>query len=41
MADYFVNKNAQPNGVHEIHREECVHLTARENLIFSETLPNV
>ena len=28
---YFVNKNAQSGGEHEVHTEDCVYLPAPEN----------
>lgn len=26
MADYYVNRNAQPNGDHEVHKSDCNYL---------------
>ena len=34
MPTYYVNKNAQPNGDHEVHREGCSWLPHRNNLIY-------
>lgn len=34
MAFYFVNKNAQPTGEHEVHKEGCVFMPDIENRIF-------
>ena len=34
MARYYVNKNAQPNGDHEVHRAGCPHPPNPENEIF-------
>jgi len=31
---YYVNKNAQPNGDHEVHTAECFWLPAPENRIY-------
>ena len=32
--NYYVNKNAQPNGDHEVHREGCAWLPDQTNRIF-------
>lgn len=34
MAHYYVNKNAQANGDHEVHEEGCSWLPAVENRIY-------
>ncbi len=34
MSRYYVNKNAQPNGDHEVHKEGCSWLPAKENRIY-------
>ncbi|TNE56926.1 MAG: hypothetical protein EP340_10385 [Alphaproteobacteria bacterium] len=34
MARYYVNKNAQSTGEHEVHRESCQKLPYPENRIF-------
>ena len=34
MARYYVNKNAQANGDHEVHREGCAWLPEIENRIY-------
>lgn len=34
MARYYVNKNAQPNGDHEVHKEDCNWLPAARNRIY-------
>lgn len=34
MASYYVNKNAQTNGDHEVHREGCSWLPKHENRIY-------
>lgn len=31
MALYYVNKNAQPNGDHEVHKQGCSFMPADEN----------
>ncbi|MEM9025128.1 MAG: hypothetical protein AAGB22_15380 [Bacteroidota bacterium] len=37
MNKYYVNKNAQSNGDHEVHKEGCPFLPAPENRIFLGT----
>ncbi|HCG63238.1 MAG TPA: hypothetical protein DEZ27_05400 [Sphaerochaeta sp.] len=32
--NYYVNKNAQVNGDHEVHREDCAKLPLSENRIY-------
>jgi len=34
MARYYVNKNAQANGDHEVHREGCSYLPLETNRIY-------
>ncbi|MBU0549673.1 MAG: hypothetical protein KJ838_05105 [Candidatus Omnitrophica bacterium] len=34
MAQYYVNKNAQDNGDHEVHREGCEFMPNVENRIY-------
>ncbi len=34
MAKYYVNKNAQSNGDHEVHKEGCSWLPKTENRIY-------
>lgn len=34
MALYYVNKNAQANGDHEVHTKECSYLPEAENRIY-------
>lgn len=34
MSDYYVNKNAQSNGDHEVHKSGCSYLPNKENRIF-------
>ncbi len=31
MANYYVNKNAQPTGEHEVHKSDCDYLPDVEN----------
>lgn len=31
MAQYVVNKNAQPNGDHEVHRAGCIYMPAPQH----------
>ena len=33
MARYYVNRNAQPNGDHEVHKQGCSYMPADENRI--------
>jgi hypothetical protein len=43
MAKYYVNNNAQPNGDHEVHREDCTFLPADRTYLgdFSSCFPAV
>jgi len=34
VAKYYINKNAQDNGDHEVHKEGCSHMPHMENCIF-------
>ena len=34
MAYYYVNKNGQPNGDHEVHKADCSRLPLKENRIY-------
>lgn len=34
MALYYVNKNAQPTGEHEVHTSSCSYLPSAENRIY-------
>jgi len=34
MDSYYVNKNAQPNGDHEVHKESCIFLPETGNRIY-------
>lgn len=37
MAEYYVNKNAQSNGDHEVHKAGCQYLPLEHNRIFLGT----
>ena len=34
MPKYYVNKNAQPNGDHEVHVEDCSHFPYPQNKLY-------
>ena len=34
MAKYYVNKNAQTTGEHEVHKEGCTYLPDKDNRIY-------
>lgn len=34
MAAYYVNKNAQPNGDHEVHKAGCSHMPDLNNRLY-------
>ena len=34
MTRYYVNKNAQANGDHEVHESGCLYLPAAENRVY-------
>ncbi|MBN2597327.1 hypothetical protein [Labilibaculum sp.] len=34
MAKYYVNKNAQANGDHEVHKDGCSYMPHSENRIY-------
>lgn len=34
MASYYVNKNAQSNGDHEVHKDPCSYMPEKENRIY-------
>ena len=34
MANYYVNKNAQTNGDHEVHKSGCSHMPYEVNRIY-------
>lgn len=37
MKRYYVNKNRQPNGDHEVHHDNCLYLPKEENRIYLGT----
>ena len=40
MAKYYVNKNAQANGDHEVHKEGCNYMPHPENRLYLGDLSN-
>ncbi len=40
MAMYYVNKQAQSNGDHEVHKRDCSYLPAEENRIYLGSFDN-
>ena len=40
MALYYVNKNAQSNGDHEVHKSDCSFMPAEENKKFLGSFDN-
>lgn len=34
MAQYYVNRNQQPNGDHEVHESTCFYLPSEQNRIW-------
>jgi len=40
MDSYYVNKNAQDNGDHEVHKESCKKLPEVENRIYLGDFPS-
>jgi hypothetical protein len=34
MAHYYVNRNAQANGDHEVHVQGCSHMPASQNCLY-------
>lgn len=34
MKKYYVNKNAQHNGDHEVHADDCIYLPKAENITY-------
>ena len=40
MARYYVNKNAQANGDHEVHKSDCSFLPKEENRIYLGVFDN-
>ena len=39
MAVYYVNKNAQTNGDHEVHKSDCIYVPAPENRLYLGDFP--
>ncbi|MFA6200492.1 MAG: hypothetical protein WC679_08830 [Bacteroidales bacterium] len=39
MSLYYVNKNAQDSGEHEVHKESCNYLPSEDNLIYLGDFP--
>jgi len=39
MSLYYVNKNAQDSGEHEVHKESCEYLPTEDNLLFLGDFP--
>jgi hypothetical protein len=40
MARFYVNKNAQENGDHEVHKSDCSFLPSEENRLFLGSFDN-
>ncbi|MBQ9313676.1 MAG: hypothetical protein IJ220_01555 [Clostridia bacterium] len=40
MARYYVNKNSQSTGEHEVHKEGCYRMPLTQNQIFLGYFPN-
>jgi len=40
MAKYYVNKNAQPTGEHEVHTEDCTQGASPENRLYLGVFSN-
>lgn len=40
MAMYYVNKNAQSNGDHEVHTSDCRFLPIKEHLLYLGQFPS-
>lgn len=38
--DYYVNKNAQPTGEHEVHQASCIYLPHPNNLLYLGSFTN-
>jgi len=34
MANYYVNKNTQSNGDHEVHKSGCTYMPAEQNRLY-------
>jgi len=40
MAIYYVNKQAQSNGDHEVHKSDCSRLPSKENRMYLGDFPS-
>lgn len=40
MARYYVNKNSQSNGDHEVHKEGCSYMPDPENRLYLDNFTN-
>ncbi len=40
MAEYYVNRQAQANGDHEVHRSDCTYLPGESDRLYLGTFPN-
>lgn len=40
MSDYYVNRNAQSNGDHEVHEDNCQYLPSPDNRIYLGNFTN-
>ena len=40
MAEYYVNRQAQANGDHEVHRSDCTYLPSESDRLYLGTFPN-
>lgn len=40
MENYYVNKNAQANGDHEVHKGSCIYLPHASNLTYLGSFSN-
>jgi hypothetical protein len=40
MAEFYVEKNAQSNGDHVVHRADCAHLPAKEAIQYLGAISN-
>jgi hypothetical protein len=40
MKKYYVNKNPQNNGDHEVHHEGCIHMPSAEQRLYLGAFPS-
>ena len=40
MSEYYVNKQAQPTGEHEVHKSDCEFLPSEENQLYLGSFNN-